>query len=142
MPFYTVFHDLKFFLADEAGLAKDALHIHIGLAVFVLARLLWRWRGGWFFAWLIALTAALGGEWLDMVRERAANAEVSAEAHWHDVWNTMLWPTVLLFIGRWLHPRPNIAVQSEPEQPPEPEPESGDLADQAAHDSGEEPTAV
>lgn len=119
------FQEYKLFLLDYTGLARDALHVHIGLAVFVLTRLLWRWNGGWVVAWLAALIAAIGGEWLDLRGEIARSDIQSDSAHWHDIWNTMLWPTILLLIGRWLHPRPKPAPETVQDTE-----ESGDLADQ------------
>jgi hypothetical protein len=104
------FQDFKLSLLEGSGLAKDALHIHIGLAIFVITRLCWRWRGGWIAAWIAALGAALGGEWLDIQGEFAAGALQPDTGHWHDIWNTMLWPTALLLIGRWLQPRPRLAA--------------------------------
>lgn len=99
------FQQWKTDVIDATGLAKDALHVHIGLLVFVLVRLVWRWRGGWFVAWLVALGFALGGEWLDVRAEQMGGALQPDPAHWHDIWNTMVWPTLFLLIGRWLHPR-------------------------------------
>lgn len=99
------FQQWKIDMIDVTGLAKDALHIHIGLLVFVVVRLVWRWRGGWIVAWLVALAFALGGEWLDMLAETGRSDIQPDAAHWHDVWNTMLWPTIFLLIGRWLHPQ-------------------------------------
>jgi hypothetical protein len=99
------FQHWKTDMVEASGLAKDALHIHIGLLLFVVVRLLWRGRGGWWAAWIAALAAALGGEWLDMRAEAMRSALQPDAAHWHDVWNTMLWPTALLIVGRWLHPR-------------------------------------
>jgi hypothetical protein len=114
-------------VVDYTGLAKDAMHVHIGLAVFILVRVLWRWRGGWILAWLAALAAALAGEYLDLKGETLANTIRPDLEHWHDVWNTMLWPTVLLLIGRWLHPRSKILVA--PPKSVETEASSSDCAD-------------
>ncbi|MBA4747154.1 MAG: hypothetical protein H2056_00420 [Sphingopyxis sp.] len=100
------FQAVKLVLVEGSGLAKDALHVHFGLAVFVAARLLWRWRYGWAVAWLAALCVALGGEWLDLRGEALIGALQPDSAHWHDVWNTMFWPTVLALLGRWLQPTP------------------------------------
>jgi uncharacterized membrane protein len=102
------FQALKVDLVDFTGLAKDAMHVHIGLIIFVVFRLCWRWRGGWILAWLAALTVALVGEYFDIRGEAVRRAFTPDSAHWHDVWNTMAWPTVLMLIGRWLHPRPKI----------------------------------
>jgi hypothetical protein len=121
--------NLKLYLIDLTGLGRDALHVYAGLAVFLFVRLLWRWRGGWMIAWLAALALASSIEWLDMRAEGQAGVPQPEPAHWHDVWNTMVWPTVLLLIGRWLHPRP----KSE---------KSSDLADQPLHNAEEQSPTV
>ncbi len=100
------FQALKIDLLEFTGLAKDAMHVHIGLIVFVIVRLFWRCRGGWILAWLAALTVAFGGEYIDIRGEIMRHEFTSDAAHWHDVWNTMVWPTVLMLVGRWLQPQP------------------------------------
>lgn len=124
----VVFELYKNLVIDWTGLARDALHVHTGLIVFVLVRLMWRRRGGWMIAWTIALCFALGGEWLDYLGEAPGNEAAANKAHWHDIWNTMLWPTILLFIGRWLVPQPEVMQAAATE--PAPTPPSGDNAEQ------------
>ncbi|HMS19857.1 hypothetical protein [uncultured Sphingorhabdus sp.] len=121
------FQQFKSVAIDATGLAKDALHIYAGMALFLGIRLLWRWRGGWVLAWLAVLAMACTVEWIDMKAEGAVNALQPDAAHWHDIWNTMFWPTVLLLVGRWLQPQPKLKTEM-----------SGDLADQAF----EEPTSI
>ncbi len=101
----SLFGERKASFVELSGLDKDALHIYFGLALFLLIRMFWRWRGGWVVAWLTVLVMAFGGEWLDMTREMGDATIQPDAAHWHDIWNTMFWPTVLLLIGRWLQPR-------------------------------------
>jgi hypothetical protein len=113
----SLFEDRKSWLVTASGLDKDALHIYFGLALFILVRLIWRWRGGWFVAWAAVLAMACGGEWLDITAEASKSAIRPDPEHWHDIWNTMFWPTVLL-IGRWLQPAPPEAV--EPAEAPAP----------------------
>jgi cell shape-determining protein MreD len=119
------FQAFKIYLVSLTGLGKDAMHVHIGLAVFIIVRLLWRWRFGWTVAWLSALGAALTGEWLD-IRSTIAGAEAMQpdQSNWHDLWNTMLWPSVLFILGRWLQPK------AKPPQPWKEQKPLGDLADQ------------
>jgi hypothetical protein len=114
------FQQFKIFALESTGLAKDALHIYAGMAMFILVRLLWRWRGGWIAAWLATLALACGAEWIDIQAENNGGSILRPDPyHWHDIWNTMFWPTVLLLVGRWLQPK----TKAEPEA-------SGDLADQ------------
>ncbi|MFN7028523.1 MAG: hypothetical protein ACK4PC_04080 [Sphingopyxis sp.] len=101
----SLFEDRKASLVELSGLDKDALHIYFGLALFLLIRLMWRWRGGWVIAWLAVVAMAIGGEWLDMTREHSRSTIQPDAAHWHDIWNTIFWPTVLMLVGRWLQPK-------------------------------------
>jgi hypothetical protein len=100
----ALFQMVKLALLTGTGLGKDALHIHFGLAIFLAVRLIWRGRHGWWAAWSAALAATLGGEWLDIEGEALRGALQPDSAHWHDVWNTMVWPTVLALTGTWLYP--------------------------------------
>ena len=117
------FQQFKVVMRGFTGLGKDALHIYAGMGLFLFVRLIWRWRGGWILAWLAVLAMACTVEWIDMKAEAANSALQPDAAHWHDIWNTMFWPTILLLVGRWLQPKPKA---------------SGDLADQ----SFEEPPSV
>jgi hypothetical protein len=121
----TAPHDLqilKLQLIEATGLGRDALHVYAGLAMFIGVRLVWRWRGGWVLAWLAALAVALGVEWLDIKAYGQVGTPQPEPENWHDIWNTMVWPTVLLLVGRWLQPRPK--AETKPEA-------SGELADQS-----------
>lgn len=108
----SLFEERKIWLVTSSGLAKDALHIYFGLTLFILVRLLWRWRGGWVIAWLAVVAMACGGEYLDMAAEASRSAIQPDAAHWHDIWNTAFWPTVLMLVGRWLQPAPKVSPPS------------------------------
>lgn len=114
------FQQFKVMMLEWSGLAKDALHIYAGLALFLIVRLIWRRKGGWVLAWLATLALACGVEWIDMLAEASNSAIQPDAAHWHDIWNTMFWPTILVLVGRWLQPAPKRA-----------DPKSGDFADQS-----------
>jgi hypothetical protein len=93
---------MKTIAVSVSGLAKDALHVHVGLLIFFAVRMLWRGRGGTMAAWLVVLAVTLGGEWVDRLGEAARQVEVPITAHIKDIWNTMLWPTLLALLWRWL----------------------------------------
>ena len=101
----ALFEERKLSIVSAVGLGKDALHIYFGLALFLAVRLVWRRGGGGLIAWGAVLVMACGGEWLDLQAEIGRAAIQPDAAHWHDIWNTMFWPTVLLIVGRWLEPR-------------------------------------
>ncbi len=109
----------KSVIVNETGLAKDALHIYAGLAIFILVRLLWRWRFGWSIAWITAMIVAVGTEFLDIAAEGSHNLQRPNAAHWHDIWNTMFWPSVLAIFGRWMvpldkkEPPENVAISTD-----------------------------
>ena len=106
----------KLSVIEATGLGKDALHIYFGMALFLAVRFAWRGRGGWVAAWLAVLIMACGGEWLDLILENSKAAVQPDAAHWHDIWNTMFWPTVLLFIRRWLQPQRAAPNASGPDR--------------------------
>ena len=101
----SLFEERKSWLVTATDLSKDALHIYFGLALFLAVRLVWRRRGGGLIAWGAVLVMACGGEWLDLQAEIGRAAIQPDAAHWHDIWNTMFCPTMLLIVGRWLEPR-------------------------------------
>lgn len=101
----ALFEARKFSVVEATGLDKDALHIYFGMALFLTVRILWRWRGGWVAAWFAVLAMACAGEWLDVTAELSRSAIQPDAAHWHDIWNTIFWPTILLLVGRWLQPK-------------------------------------
>jgi hypothetical protein len=95
------FQQAKIALMHWAGLPKDALHIYVGLAVFLLAAILSRRPLGSFVPIGAALAVALAGEAWDVIDTRAAGATVHWDRNWHDLWNTCFWPAVLFLLARY-----------------------------------------
>jgi hypothetical protein len=122
---------LKVHLIDATGLGKDALHIYTGMALFITVRMVWRWRGGWILGWLTALAVASAIEYMDMRAAGIPGPLRPDASHWHDIWNTMFWPTVLLLLGPWLQPRPTAKAAR-----------SDGSADQPLNDRTEQPPPV
>ncbi|MBL8649651.1 MAG: hypothetical protein JNL35_04535 [Sphingopyxis sp.] len=94
-----LYQQLKIVLIDGSGLGKDALHIYAGMAIYLTVRLGLR-RSVW-MAWLAVVIAALAGEWLDVQGEYIRGLLAPEPGHWHDIWNTAFWPSVLAVVERW-----------------------------------------
>jgi hypothetical protein len=94
------FQSAKLELASTLGLSKDALHIYVGLGIFFLATILSRRRFESPIPRLLVVLAAVLGELWD----RHDDIETVGRWHWwasfHDLWNTLFWPTVILTVGR------------------------------------------
>ena len=95
------FAALKIWIGDYTGLEKDALHIHAALALYLLAMFAFRQTRRSRFPWLFVLFVELGNEAYDLWHQEANGEPARWDASMKDLWNTMLWPTVLLFIGRY-----------------------------------------
>ena len=97
----SLFQQAKVALGQLLGLPKDALHIYVGLAVFLAAAALLRRPLGSWAPIAAVLAAALIGEAWDLIETRAIGARPHLERNWHDVWNTCFWPAVLFVLARY-----------------------------------------
>lgn len=107
MDFYT----FKIGVMTVTGLDKDALHIYVGISVYLLSLLLFRsmvrnYSFRAFIALALVTGVALLGEYLDhrqTITELGVsglgNAELKASIH--DIVNTCLWPYVLFALSKW-----------------------------------------
>lgn len=96
----SVFQQAKIWLVGSTGLAKDALHVHVGLFVFFAVALVFRWPLRSWKPWLVALAATLAGEAWDLWDTLDEGRRIQIWANWKDLWNTMLWPTAILLLAR------------------------------------------
>ena len=95
------FQQAKIALSQLLGLPKDALHIYVGLAVFLAAAALLKRPLGSRLPILAVLLVALAGEVWDVIDTINARETVHWWRNWHDVWNTMLWPAILFLLARY-----------------------------------------
>lgn len=91
---------VKLWLIHAVGLPRDALHIYVGLFVFLAFAGAFRislrdWR-----PIAAVLFVALAGEIWDLSDEFRSGHAFGWMKSWHDVWNTMFWPLVLFAIAR------------------------------------------
>lgn len=108
-------------LVDFVGLTNDAMHVHGSILILFVSAIILRRRPDSIWCWLVVFAAELFNEYADL--KGVAPGEATMDAAMHDLYNTMLWPTVILVLGRFLFPpRKKEIVASAAE--------SGDLADQ------------
>jgi hypothetical protein len=81
-------------LGESLGVSDNLLHVHVGLAIFVVTALLIRrrMRSPWPLA-VVALFAVLN-EAVDYLIPRTSDFSI------FDVLNTIFWPTVLFLLAR------------------------------------------
>jgi hypothetical protein len=91
----------KLFLVATLGLSKDALHVHVGLGVFLLAALIFRRPLSSPIPVAAVILAALAGETLDMWDDVRSLGYWRWQASVGDVVNTIFWPLVLWALARW-----------------------------------------
>ena len=92
---------LKEVLVELSGVSKDALHVHIGLIAFFGSAFLMKRPVASVLPLLVVLGLELGNEFLDLFIMRNSPPGI---AQWgeslRDLFNTMLWPTILMFAAR------------------------------------------
>ncbi len=92
----------KTWLVENIGLTNDALHVHGSLLILMVSAIILRRRPDSIWCWLIVLIAELFNEYADM--RGFAPGEDTIDASMHDIYNTMVWPTIILILGRFLFP--------------------------------------
>lgn len=83
----------------HSHLAKDALHIYVGLAVMFSSALILKWKLSSWKPWAAVLAVALAGEIWDIRDQLIGGIGIRPEEHFHDLWNTMFWPSVILLLA-------------------------------------------
>lgn len=92
---------IKIAVEEAVKLSRDALHIYVGLAVFLVAAAVSGKSLRSTVPWLAVLAVAVTGELVDMIDDLARLGAWQWQASLHDVINTVFWPTALwLFFRR------------------------------------------
>ena len=91
---------IKAAVALWTGLERDALHIYVAMLLQVGSAALLRRSLASPLPWLAVLAFALLNEGLDIYRDRIFEKWEEGAAL-HDLWNTMLAPTLLLLLARF-----------------------------------------
>ena len=95
------FQATKTWMVDQFDLARDALHIYVGLGIFFAVALLFRlslkdWR-----PLAAVFLAAVAGEVWDILDDRRVGHAVELSRNWHDIANTCFWPLVIVLLARF-----------------------------------------
>ena len=109
---------IKAAIAAWTELERDALHIYAAFLIQLGSAAMLRRTVASPWPWLIVLAFALLNEWLDMSGDKLIE-EWEKEAALHDLWNTMLLPTLLMLVVRFA---PRLLVADPPPPPPPPPP--------------------
>jgi hypothetical protein len=96
----SLVQSLKVDIIAVTHLSKDALHVYLGLIVWLLAAALWRKSIATLRPWLVVFLVALGVECFDVLDAWRSFGQWRVRASVHDVINTMFWPTVLALLAR------------------------------------------
>jgi Na+-transporting NADH:ubiquinone oxidoreductase subunit NqrB len=94
------FQQAKLEIVATLGLAKDALHVHAGLALMIGACLLFRLRLSDWRPLALVVAAALAGEAWDLLDASAAGEPLLWANSAKDFANTLFWPLVLFLLAR------------------------------------------
>lgn len=84
------------------GLNMDALHVHVGIMAQLLAAAVLRRSVASVWPWLALLVALVANEWFDLAYETWPNRGDQWDESIRDAWNTMLLPTLLLILSRFV----------------------------------------
>jgi hypothetical protein len=91
---------IKAAVAAWTGLERDALHVYAAVIIQLGSTALLRRTLASPWPWLIVLGFALANEYLDMHNDNLVEDWEKAAAL-HDLWNTMLLPTLLMLVVRF-----------------------------------------
>lgn len=117
-PAVDALQGAKLATTQGLSLSKDALHIHVGIAVFIAACLLLRWKASDGRAWMLVLVLALIGEVTDLYIDVDLGRPLDLLENWKDVVNTLAAPTLILLAARYssiFKPAPPQSENVEPE---------------------------
>jgi cell shape-determining protein MreD len=97
----STFQSFKHEVVQFAELSKDALHIYVGLAVFLVGAAIARKGLRSAIALLVVLAVAFVGEVLDLRDEYRTHERLQWWASLHDLLNTCFWPLILWLLARY-----------------------------------------
>ena len=97
--FLSAYSQLKEIIGTSLHLAPDALHVHVGLILFLAGAALMRSERRFIYAlaWLLAVCVV--GEIFDLSNDLAKGYSLRWLNSAKDIVNTMFWPTLCVMAG-------------------------------------------
>jgi len=112
---FAAISDFKDVLEATLHLSRDALHVHIGLVMFIAVAALLRGERRFVLSFLVLLGACVVNEMADFSHAARQNIPF----HWlgsaKDVVNTMFWPAIGVAAGPHILRLLRLARQAQPE---------------------------
>ena len=96
----TAVQAVKLAIVSATGLSKDALHIYVGLCVFLFVAVASRRSLASWLPFLAVVLVASLGEVVDMRDDLSSLGYWRWSASLHDIINTSLWPAVFFLLAR------------------------------------------
>ena len=96
---FSAISDLKDVLEATLHLSRDALHVHIGLVIFIAVAAVLRGERRFLVAFVALFAACLLGEMADFYYATNRHIGFNWLASAKDVVNTMFWPAIGLVAG-------------------------------------------
>jgi hypothetical protein len=110
-------YELKELIGTYTGLERDALHVHAALFLYFISMAVFRQSRRSRLPWLVVFSVELANEAYDLTHNWEDGPEWALSGAAKDLWNTMLWPTVILLVGRyttWFQKRHDPVQEPEP----------------------------
>ncbi len=115
LPF-NAYVGLKDLIGSVMHLSPDALHVHLGLAVFLAAAAVLRSERRWLHAFGLLLLVCLGNEVMDLTIDYWRGDRLRWLNGLKDIVNTVFWPAMWVMVAaRVARPLPWRMASSEPE---------------------------
>ncbi|MEO5705455.1 MAG: hypothetical protein ABIT10_13675 [Alteraurantiacibacter sp.] len=95
------FVELKEWLLGSFGQSHDAMHVHVGLAIFVGLLLVLRGKGSWWLPFSLLAALSLLAEVFDVIALLSVKSPIDPMESLRDVANTLVWPLVLSVLFTW-----------------------------------------
>ena len=115
----AIYHSWIDWIGDGTGLPDTILHIHAGLTILLIVRLITRRSLGSFLPFWVVVVAEFGNELMDYLNYGWREADTLS-----DIANTLFWPMVI-----------SLAVRLRPILPPKPEADDPPAVQEAEHAS-------